>query len=91
MYKVFPRNLYSTECHITPPPQHKRAPKTSDISKEYPDYFNGGLHTQTLPDKIFTTDRAPSLTQILPRSNYSNQIYYIRKMHYMKEPEKPVR
>ena len=26
------------ECHITPPPQHKRAPKTSDISKEYPDY-----------------------------------------------------
>ena len=40
MYKVFPRNLYSTECHITPsppPPQHKRAPKTSDISKEYPD------------------------------------------------------
>ena len=23
---------------------HKRAPKSSDISKEYPDYLNGNLH-----------------------------------------------
>ena len=81
MYKVFPRNLYFTECHITPPPpQHKHAPKTSDISKEYPEYSNGDLHTKRLPDKIITTDRVPSPTQINPRNNYSNQIYYISKM-----------
>ena len=67
MYKVFPRNLYSTDCHITP--QHKRAPKTSDISKEYPEYSNGDLHTQRLPDKMITTNRAPSPTQINPRNN----------------------
>ena len=90
MYKVFPRNLYSTECH-KPPPQHKRAPKTSDISKEYPEYSNGDLHTQRLPDKMITTDRAPNPTQINPRNNYSNQIYYIVKCKQVKEPEKPVR
>ena len=65
--------------HYPPPLQHKRAPKPSDISKEYPKYSNGDLHTQRLPDKMIATDRAPSPTQINPRNNYINQIYYIVK------------
>ena len=71
-----------------PPPQHKRAPKTSDISKEYPEYSSGELHTQRLPDKMITTDRAPSPTQINPRNNYSNQIYYISKMQIYERTRK---
>ena len=42
------------ECHITPPPpQRKRAPKTSDIPKEYPEYCNGDRHTQGSPTKDY--------------------------------------
>ena len=63
-----------------PPPSTNVLQTTSDISKEYPEYSNGDLHTQRLPGKIITTDRAPSPTQINPRNNYSNQIYYISKM-----------
>ena len=74
--------------HYPPPPQHKRAPKTSDISKEYPEYSNGDLHTQRLPDKMITTDRAPSPTQINPINNYSNQIYYISKMQIYERTRK---
>ena len=36
-----------------PPPQHKRAPKTSDISKEYPEYCNRDRHTQGSPSKHY--------------------------------------
>ena len=38
-----------------PPPQHKCAPKTSDISKEYPDYLNGNLHMKTTDARTKTT------------------------------------
>ena len=70
------------------PPQHKRAPKTSDTSKEYPEYSNGDLHTQRLPDKIITTDRAPSPTQINPRIIYRKHIYYISKMQVYERTRK---
>ena len=36
-----------------PPPQHKRAPETSDIHKEYPEYCNGDRHTQGSPTKDY--------------------------------------
>ena len=54
---------YNKDCHITPPPppQHKRAPKTSDISKEYPDYPNGNLHMKKSRCKTKTTTRHPAL------------------------------
>ena len=41
--------------HYPPPPQHKHAPKTSDISKEYPDYLNGGLHMKKTDARTKTT------------------------------------
>ena len=69
----------STECHITPPPSTKVLQKLV-IFPRNPAYSNGDLHTQRLPDKMIATDRAPSPTQINPRNNYSNQIYYISKM-----------
>ena len=84
MYKVFPRKPVFHGMSHYPPPLHKRVPKTIDISKEYPEYSNGDLHTQRLLDKMITTNRAPSPTQINPRNNYSNQIYYISKMQTYK-------
>ena len=38
---------------LPPPPQHKRAPKTSDISKEYPEYYNRDRHTEGSPTKHY--------------------------------------
>ena len=76
MYKVFPRNLYSTDCHITP--QHKRAPKTSDTAKEYPEYSNGDLHTQTPPPPLQNDYYRPG-TQ--PHTNKPKN--YLQKPHLL--------
>ena len=63
--KAFPRDPYTLECHITPPPpQHKCAPKTSDISKEYPDYLNGNLHMKTTDARTKTTALGSGPTEL---------------------------
>ena len=65
MIKYFPRELYTMECHITPPPpQHKRAPKTSDNSLEYPDYLNGNLHMKTTDVKTEATALGSGPTEL---------------------------
>ena len=127
MYKVFSRDLYSTECHITFPPStnvlqtlvtfprntlnrlstrptnQRREPECPHIRtapspgsvchaltrvNERCPLSNRDLHTQRLPDKMITTDRAPSPTQINPRNNYSNQIYYISKIQIYERTRK---
>ena len=61
--KVFPRDLNTMECHITPPPA-QICSKTSDISKEYPDYLNGNLHMKTTDARTKTTALGSAPTEL---------------------------
>ena len=77
MIKYSPRELYTMECHITPPP-----PSTNVLQKlvTLPRYTLStitGTATQKAPRQNMTTNRAPSPTQINPRIIYTDQIYYI--------------
>ena len=62
--------------HYPPPPQHKRAPKISDISKEYPEYCDRDLHTQRLPDEKLLPTGHPA-----PHNKPKNYIHRSDLLH----------
>ena len=67
-----------------PPPQHKCAPKTSDISKEYPDYLNGNLLMKTTDVRTEATALGSGPTELssiiytLQNTLMSPNIHFIR-------------